>query len=67
ASGNGTAILTLVDLYGRVIRRQQQQVTQGYNTVTMFGLSGLPVATYALQIQYNNQLVSEKMVKVNVQ
>ena len=67
ASGNGTAVLTLVDLYGRVIRRQQQQVTQGYNTVTMFGLSSLPTATYALQIQYNNQLVSEKMVKVNAQ
>jgi hypothetical protein len=67
ASGNGTAILTLVDLYGRVIRRQQQQVTQGYNTVSMYGLSSLPAATYALQIQYNNQMVSEKMVKVNVQ
>lgn len=67
ASGNGTAILSLVDLYGRLIRREMQPVTQGFNTVTMYGLSGLPAATYALQIQYNDQLVSKKLVKVNIQ
>jgi hypothetical protein len=66
ASANGTAVISLVDLYGRLIRREMQPVTQGFNTITMYGLSGLPAATYAMQIQYNGQLVSKKLVKVNV-
>ena len=64
ASVDGTAVISLFDLYGRLIRRELAPVTQGFNTVTMYGLSGLPAATYALQIQYNDQLVSKKLVKV---
>jgi hypothetical protein len=67
SSGNGTAVVTLVDLYGRMIRREMQPVTQGFNTITMYSLSGLPAATYVMQIQYNDQMVSKKLVKVNLQ
>lgn len=67
SSGNGTAAVTLIDLYGRVIRREMTPVTQGFNTITMYGLSALPAATYAMQVQYNGQLISKKLVKVNVQ
>ena len=64
APSDGTAVLNLVDLYGRYIRRTQQPVTQGLNSLSLGGLSGLPSATYILQIQYNDQQVTEKVVKV---
>ena len=64
APADGTAVINLVDLYGRYIRRVQQPVTQGLNSLSLGGLSGLPSATYILQIQYNDQQVTEKVVKV---
>jgi hypothetical protein len=64
APSDGTAVINLVDLYGRYIRRTQQPVTQGLNTLSFGGLGELPAATYILQIQYNDQQVTEKVVKV---
>jgi hypothetical protein len=64
APADGTAVLNLVDLYGRYIRRAQQPVTQGLNSLSLGGLGNLPAATYILQIQYNDQQVTEKVVKV---
>ena len=46
------------------LRRLRQPVTQGINSVTLYGLGELPSGTYALQLQYNDQLVSKKLVKV---
>ncbi|HEY6900400.1 MAG TPA: T9SS type A sorting domain-containing protein, partial [Puia sp.] len=60
---DGKLALALTDMYGRVVRRLEQQVSQGLNNVNMYGLSGLPAGTYALQIQLNDQLISRKLVK----
>jgi hypothetical protein len=62
ATGNAT--ITLIDLFGRPMRRIMQPVTGGINSISLFGLGGLPDAAYALQIQYGGQLVSQKVVKV---
>jgi hypothetical protein len=51
-------------MYGRYIRRISQPISQGLNSLTIDGLGNLANATYALQIQYGDQLVSEKLVKV---
>jgi hypothetical protein len=58
------AAITLIDMYGRYIRRISQPISQGLNSLTIDGLGNLANATYALQIQYGDQLVSEKLVKV---
>jgi hypothetical protein len=63
APSTGTATITLIDLFGRSIRRMIQPVNQGLNSVSLLGLGSLPVAAYALQIQYGDQLVSQKIVK----
>jgi hypothetical protein len=63
APGSGTAVITLIDMYGRYIRRISQPISQGLNNLTIDGLGNLASATYALQIQYGDQLVSEKLVK----
>jgi hypothetical protein len=67
ASANGTAVVNLVDLYGRLLRRQAMTVTEGLNNLNVYNLSNLAAGTYAMQIQCNGQMVSEKLVKVNAQ
>jgi len=64
---DGTATLTLLDLYGRVVRKDRQPVSQGLNTLALYGVGNLPAATYALLIQVGNQMTCEKLVKVNAQ
>lgn len=59
----GKVVLTLVDMYGRIVRRLQQTVGQGLNNLNVYGLGGLPAGTYALQIQMNDQVISKKLVK----
>jgi hypothetical protein len=65
APSTGTATITLIDLFGRSLRRVIQPVNQGLNSVNLYGLGSLPTATYALQIQYNDHLVSQKVVKLD--
>ena len=60
---NGVANISLVDMYGRYLRRYRQPLTQGLNDFTLYDLGALPAGTYALQIQCNDQVVSRKIVK----
>ena len=62
---DGQAVFSLIDMYGRYLRRMIQPVNQGLNNLTMYGLGNLPNGTYALQIQYNDKLISEKVLKVS--
>jgi hypothetical protein len=62
---DGQAVFSLIDMYGRYLRRMAQPVNQGLNNLTMYGLGNLPNGTYALQIQYNDKLISEKVLKVS--
>jgi hypothetical protein len=65
APGDGNATITLIDLYGRMLRRDRQPVTQGLNSLSLNGLAAMPAATYALLIQVGDQVMCEKVVKTN--
>jgi hypothetical protein len=62
---NDIASLTLVDIYGRIIRQQKQDVTQGLNNIIMYDLGNLPVAAYTLKIQYADKMVIKLVIKKN--
>jgi hypothetical protein len=64
APANGPAVLTLMDMYGRMITQMKQSVSQGINTLTIYGLDGLSSGAYALQIRYADQVISKKMLKI---
>jgi hypothetical protein len=64
APGEGTVLVSLADMYGRYVRHERQPVNQGLNNLSVYGLGYLPAGTYVLQIQYNDQLISKKLVKV---
>ncbi|HWK04587.1 MAG TPA: T9SS type A sorting domain-containing protein [Puia sp.] len=61
--GDGTVVIRLTDMYGRVVRREKAPVSQGLNGLSLYGLGGLTNGTYVLQIQYADKMISEKMVK----
>ena len=63
APAAGVATISMVDMYGRYLRRIRQPLTQGLNSFAIYDLGSLPAGTYALQIQCNDQIVSRKIVK----
>ena len=63
--GNDIAAFTLVDMYGRIIKQQKQNVTQGLNTINIYDLNNLPVAAYTLKIQYADKMVIKQVIKNN--
>jgi len=65
APTDGMATLTLLDLYGRVVHRERLGIVQGFNTLNVYGVAGLPAATYALLIQCGDKVTCQKLVKAN--
>jgi len=67
APGNGPATIELLDMYGRMVKQVRQNLNQGLNNLTVYGLDGLANGTYALRVRYADQVLSKKMLKmVNV-
>jgi hypothetical protein len=61
---DGIAVISLVDMYGRFVQKVRRPVSQGLNNLTLYGLGNLANGAYALQIHYNDQLISKKLVKI---
>jgi hypothetical protein len=64
APEDGTALVTLVDMYGRMIRQTREPMGKGLNAVNVDGLGGLASGAYALQVRYGGVVVSKKMLKM---
>ena len=54
--------IRLVDHAGRIVLRQNQKVSKGYNNLQLTGLSKYSNGTYALQLFVNNEIVAQKLV-----
>ena len=54
--------IRLVDHAGRIVLRQNQKVSKGYNNLQLTGLSKYSNGTYALQLFVNNEMVAQKLV-----
>jgi hypothetical protein len=63
APDNNIAIITLADMYGRTIKQEKQNVSQGLNNVNIYDLSLLPTAAYTLKIQYADKIVVRQVMK----
>jgi hypothetical protein len=60
---NDIATFTLVDMYGRIIKQQKQNISQGLNNISIYDLSTLAVAAYTLKIQYADKMVIKQVLK----
>jgi hypothetical protein len=54
-SDASTVQLVLTNTYGQAIQQHVQQVTKGYNTLTVKAPSHLPQGTYFLEVRYANE------------
>ena len=63
--GAEKASFTIIDAYGRVIKRQQQQMTPGLNAISLTGLSNLAAGMYFLQVVYAGDLIVRQVVKMD--
>jgi hypothetical protein len=61
--GNDMTTFTLYDIYGRIIRQQQQSVSQGINNIHMYSLNSLPTAIYSLKVQYKEKVIVKQVIK----
>ena len=59
------ARLNLMDMYGRVVKVQQQFINQGMNIIAIDGLGGLSNGTYILQIIAGDKIITRKMAKLS--
>ena len=61
---NGVATFVLQDIYGRTIKVEKQSVIQGINPIKIYNLGNIPAGIYTLQIQYGNNFIAKKVVKL---
>jgi len=59
------ARLNLVDMYGRIIKVQQQFINQGMNIIAIDGLGSLSNGTYILQIIAGDKIITHKVAKLS--
>ncbi|MBO9572878.1 MAG: T9SS type A sorting domain-containing protein, partial [Chitinophagaceae bacterium] len=62
---DAAARITVMDNYGRIIRRVQTKALKGYNHVILDQLSGLSQGTYILRVEIDNEIINRIVVKAN--
>lgn len=60
---DGPVTLSLVDMYGRMVRQEKITVQQGLNSVQIMQLSQLQSGIYILKIQKKDQIITERLMK----
>jgi trimeric autotransporter adhesin len=63
APDDGQSAFTLIDMYGRMVKQQKQSVTKGMNSIRLYNLGSLAGGTYTLQVQYNDKIISKRVIK----
>lgn len=56
--------ISLLDAYGRLIRRTNTAVNKGYNTITLYDLSNVQPGTYIVQVQHHDAVINRQVLKL---
>jgi hypothetical protein len=64
APQDAVSTFTLTDMYGRRVKQEKQNVTKGLNGIKIYNLSNLASGTYTLQVQYEDKMVSKRVIKL---
>lgn len=59
------ANIQLIDLYGRTVKQQTMNITNGLNEITIPNLSNLSSGVYALRIQIGERIITRQVIKTN--
>ncbi len=60
---NTSITITLMDTYGRQVKKTITTIYKGYNTLTVDNLEKLLPGTYLLQIQKSDKLITTRLIK----
>lgn len=63
APDNAAITITLLDTYGRVIKKTAATVYKGVNTLTLTNLEKVLPGAYIMQIQKNDQIITTRLLK----
>jgi hypothetical protein len=58
------ASFTLIDMFGRIVKQQKQNLSKGLNNVRLYNLSNLPEGTYTLQARSSDNIINKKVIKI---
>ncbi|HEX4375023.1 MAG TPA: T9SS type A sorting domain-containing protein, partial [Puia sp.] len=64
APENAPSTFALIDMYGRTVAQQNQNVNKGINNIKMYSLGNLSSGTYTLQVHYNGELINKRVIKL---
>ena len=63
SAGSANAILSMIDLNGRVVKTVSKNVIKGYNNLNKIDISNLPSGMYLIRITINGVVLSTKLLK----
>jgi hypothetical protein len=61
---DGSAVITLIDMYGRIIRQQKESIMRGTNSMNVDGLSALGKGVYSVKIQVGDIIINKLAAKL---
>ncbi|MDF2187287.1 hypothetical protein [Paraflavitalea sp. CAU 1676] len=61
---NMPLVISLMDGYGRLIRKVSTVVSKGYNTVSITGLSNVQPGNYIIQLQQQDAVITRQVLKL---
>jgi hypothetical protein len=65
APESGTARITLLDAYGRVVRKTSETYSDGLNQIKIFNVSSLARGAYLLRIDAGEKAFTRSVIKTN--
>ncbi len=63
ATGSGNLSLQIFDLLGRVVKKEKKEIQAGIGTHTIYGLENLKPGMYIIDIWFNRERFTEKLLK----
>ncbi|WP_276480355.1 T9SS type A sorting domain-containing protein [Paraflavitalea pollutisoli] len=61
---NKPITITLLDAYGRLIRKTNTVVNKGYNTITLYELGNIQPGAYIIQIKHHDAVINRQVLKL---
>lgn len=61
----GMASISLIDNYGRLIRKTSKQIQTGVNTINISGFENISQGAYTLRVQLGNNIINKQVVRNN--
>lgn len=63
APADGVAAVSLIDMYGRIVKQSQEPFNKGLTNIRLNNLGRLPAGTYTLNVHAGGQVFNKKVIR----